>query len=238
MRFGFEFDDNNVGFDFKDYAENIDYGFVYTYDSYEGKSDFQKNIALRANKSNVKVKTALKRNVDGTVSTYNAVFTGIPKDYSDDGISVRSYICVDGMYFYSLVATYNLSDIKNYSDDDSADNDIKFDHIHEFVKTVYGPYCEKNGYTQYRCTGCNKTYSQDFTDPVGHGYHYTDFDNSLLNYQCIYCGKTLSKSNSNLPEFKKYINTQVKRGDDNMYLDLNNDRYVNAKDFALIKKNK
>ncbi len=30
LRFGFEFDENNIGFDFRKYAENIEYGFVYT----------------------------------------------------------------------------------------------------------------------------------------------------------------------------------------------------------------
>ncbi len=126
LRFGFEFDDNNIGFDFKDYAENIDYGFVYTYDSYEGKSDFQKNIALRANKSNVKVKTALKRTVDGTVSTYNAVFTGIPVEHINDEISARAYVNIDGMYFYSPVITRSYSSVANaVLNDDTVEQNIK-----------------------------------------------------------------------------------------------------------------
>ena len=126
LRFGFEFDDSNVGFDFKNYAKNIDYGFVYTYDSYEGKSDFQKNISLRANKNNVKVKVALKCNINGTVSTYNAVFTGIPTSHFDDKISARAYVNIDGMYFYSPVITRSYSSVANaVLNDDTVEQNIK-----------------------------------------------------------------------------------------------------------------
>lgn len=113
LRFGFEFDENNIAFDFKKYAENIDYGFVYTFDSYKNKNDFQKNYYLRANRNNVFVKSANKRNVEGTVSTYNAVFTNIPKDHLDDKISARAYVNIDGMYFYSPVVTRSYSSVAN-----------------------------------------------------------------------------------------------------------------------------
>lgn len=126
LRFGFEFDDNNIGFDFKNYAKNIDYGFVYTYDSFEGKSDFQKNIALRTTKNNVKVKPALKRTVDGTVSTYNAVFTGIPVEHINDEISARAYVNIDGMCFYSPVITRSYSSVANaVLNDDTVEQNIK-----------------------------------------------------------------------------------------------------------------
>ena len=105
LRFGFEFNENSIGFDFRKYAENIDYGFVYTYKSLNGLNDFQKNNSLRANDSTVYTKSANKRNVEGTVSTYNAVFTGITKDYYNNEITARAYVCIDGMYFYSPVIT-------------------------------------------------------------------------------------------------------------------------------------
>ena len=105
LRFGFEFDENNIGFDFKKYAENIDYGFVYTFNSLNGQNNFQKNLHFRANKTNALVKSAAKRNIDSTVSTYNAVFTGIPASHYADEISARAYVCIDGMYFYSPVVT-------------------------------------------------------------------------------------------------------------------------------------
>lgn len=112
LRFGFSFDENSIGFDFAKYADTVEYGFVYTYASFEGKNDFQINNSLRANsnKDNY-IKKAAKRNVDGSVSTYNAVFTGITKDYFDNDISARAYVNIDGMYFYSPVATRSFRDI-------------------------------------------------------------------------------------------------------------------------------
>lgn len=236
LRFGFEFDENNIAFDFKKYAESIDYGFVYTFDSYENKNDFQKNYYLRANRNNVFVKSANKRNVEGTVSTYNAVFTGITKDHYNNEITARAYVCIDGMYFYSPVVTYSLSSVSNYSDNSEADNDIKYDHIHSYVKKNIGPFCATKGYTMYECNGCGKSYIVDYIEPVGHKYKFVDAKNGLLNYQCPYCDNNITKSKSELPIFIDYVNTKAARGNDNMYLDLNNDGYINAKDYALLNK--
>ncbi|MDD6665660.1 MAG: S8 family serine peptidase [Eubacterium coprostanoligenes] len=113
LRFGFAFDEKSIGFDFKKYAQSIDYGFVYTFESLDDKNAFQINDYLRENNSKVFVKSSEKRNVDGTISTYNAVFTNIPKDHLDDKISARAYICIDGMYFYSPVVTRSYSSVAN-----------------------------------------------------------------------------------------------------------------------------
>lgn len=113
LRFGFAFDEKSIGFDFKKYAQSIDYGFVYTFESLDDKNAFQINDYLRENNSKVFVKSSEKRNVDGTVSTYNAVFTNIPKDHLDDKISARAYVCIDGMYFYSPVITRSYSSVAN-----------------------------------------------------------------------------------------------------------------------------
>ena len=236
LRFGFAFDENSIGFDFKKYAENIEYGFVYTYKSLNGLNDFQKNDSLRANDSTVYTKSANKRNVEGTVSTYNAVFTDIPAESAADGISVRSYFCIDGMYFYSPVVTYSLSSVSNYGDNSEADNDIKYDHIHSYVKKNIGPFCATKGYTMSECNGCGKSYIVDYIEPVGHKYKFVDAKNGLLNYQCPYCDNNITKSKSELPIFIDYVNTKAARGNDNMYLDLNNDGYINAKDYALLNK--
>lgn len=114
LRFGFSFDENSIGFDFTKCADTVEYGFVYTYASFEGKNDFQINYSLRANsdKDNY-IKKADKRNVEGTISTYNAVFTGITPSHFADEISARAYICIDGMYFYSPVVTRSYSSVAN-----------------------------------------------------------------------------------------------------------------------------
>lgn len=236
LRFGFTFDSSKIGFDFNEFAQNTEYGFVYSYNDFSGVSDSSKKERLRANKSNPLIKSADNRIVDGTVSTYNAVFTDIPAESAADGISVRSYFCIDGMYFYSPVVTYSLSSVSNYSDNSEADNDIKYDHIHSYVKKNIGPFCVTKGYTMYECNGCGKSYIVDYIEPVGHKYKFVDAKNGLLNYQCPYCDNNITKSKSELPIFIDYVNTKAARGNDNMYLDLNNDGYINAKDYALLNK--
>ena len=239
LRFGFEFDENNIAFDFKKYAENIDYGFVYTFDSYENKNDFQKNYYLRANRNNVFVKSANKRNVEGTVSTYNAVFTGITKDHYNNEITARAYVCIDGMYFYSPVITRSYSSASNADDYvgiEEADNDIVFVHEHSFVKSVIAPKCEEKGYTLYKCAKSNESYTENYIDALGHNYKLVSADNLKLTYKCSECDSTVTKTKSELPIFIDYVNTKVMRGNDNMYLDLNNDGYINAKDYALLNK--
>lgn len=239
LRFGFEFDENNIAFDFKKYAENIDYGFVYTFDSYENKNDFQKNYYLRANRNNVFVKSANKRNVEGTVSTYNAVFTGITKDHYNNEITARAYVCIDGMYFYSPVITRSYSSASSADDYvgiEEADNDIVYVHEHSFVKSVIAPKCEEKGYTLYKCAKCNESYTENYIDALGHNYKFVSADNSELTYKCSDCDSTVTKTKRELPIFIDYVNTKVVRGNDNMYLDLNNDGYINAKDYALLNK--
>lgn len=113
LRFGFAFDEKSIGFDFKKYAQSIDYGFVYTFESLDDKNAFQINDYLRENNSKVFVKSSEKRNVDGTISTYNAVFTNIPESHFDDKISARAYVNIDGMYFYSPVITRSYSSVAN-----------------------------------------------------------------------------------------------------------------------------
>lgn len=239
LRFGFEFNENSIGFDFRKYAENIDYGFVYTYKSLNGLNDFQKNDSLRANDSTVYTKSANKRNVEGTVSTYNAVFTGITKDHYNNEITARAYVCIDGMYFYSPVITRSYSSASNADDYvgiEEADNDIVFVHEHSFVKSVIAPKCEEKGYTLYKCAKCNESYTENYIDALGHNYKFLSADNLKLTYKCSDCDSTVTKTKSELPIFIDYVNTKVMRGNDNMYLDLNNDGYINAKDYALLNK--
>lgn len=244
LRFGFEFDENSIGFDFKKYAESIDYGFVYTYRSFEGQSDFQINDSLRVNNNTKNLKiTADNRNVEGTVSTYNAVFTGIPASYYDNEISARAYVCIDGMYFYSPVTTSSFSGVAASSDPDSKtdeisddDNEISyaFEHEHIFTKAVLAPTCEEKGCTVYTCEICGEIYSEDYVDELGHNYDFTGYSNGVCFYECTDCSKTDSRNTNELPEFIKYVNTKVTRGNENMYLDFHNDEFINAKDFAII----
>lgn len=126
LRFGFKLDDNNIGFDFKKYANTVDYGFVYTYKSLKDKDEDYINDFLQEFDDESLVKSATKRNVDGTVSTYNAVFTGIPAEHINDEISARAYVNIDGMYFYSPVVTRSYSSVANaVLNDDTVEQNIK-----------------------------------------------------------------------------------------------------------------
>lgn len=111
LRFGFKFDDNHIGFDFRKYADTVNYGFVYTFESLKNKDPLDINDQLKEFNDEVLVTSADKRNVEGSVSTYNAVFTGITKDYFDNDISARAFVNIDGMYFYSPVETNSFRDI-------------------------------------------------------------------------------------------------------------------------------
>lgn len=113
LRFGFKFDDNHIGFDFRKYADTVNYGFVYTFESLKNKDPLDINDQLKEFNDEVLVTSADKRNVEGSVSTYNAVFTGITKDYFDNDISARAYVNIDGMYFYSPVTTRSFNDVAN-----------------------------------------------------------------------------------------------------------------------------
>lgn len=236
LRFGFEFDDNNVGFDFRKYADNIDYGVVYTQTSFEGESDYQINDSFRINndKEN-RIRKADKRDITGTVSSYSAVITDIPEKYYDYKISARAYVNIDGMYFYSPVTTASLKGVKEYGNDVAYDNDIKFEeHEHSYKTAVFRPDCENSGYAVYTCKVCKERYTDNFVAALGHNYDFENYSGGKYYYKCTVCGKTDSKDINNLPIFINYVNTKVTRGNDNMYLDLNNDEFINIKDYAKI----
>ncbi len=143
------------------------------------------------------------------------------------------------MNFYSPVITRSFSSASNADDYvgiEEADNDIVFVHEHSFVKSLIAPKCEEKGYTLYKCAKCNESYTENYIDALGHNYKFVSADNSELTYKCSDCDSTVTKTKSELPIFIDYVNTKVVRGNDNMYLDLNNDGYINAKDYALLNK--
>jgi len=130
LRFGFIFDEKTLGFDISEY-ENLypkiskEYGFVYTYDEVS-ESEQEANTQVRNGADGTYTLEAAKRNVEGSVSHYNAVFTGIPASHYDSRISARAYICIDGMYFYSPVTTRSFNDVANaIVNDDTMDQNTR-----------------------------------------------------------------------------------------------------------------
>lgn len=234
LRFAFDFYNNNVGFDFAKYADTIDYGVVYTQNSFEGETDFQINQRFRINNNKEnRIRKADNRNINGTVSTYGAVLTDIPETYYDYKLSARAYVNIDGMYFYSPVTTTSLNDVKEYGNDEAYDNDIMFEeHEHSYKISLTRPDCENVGYTKYTCKVCKVSYSEDFIDALGHNYVFINYSDGSYSYTCSECDKTYIRDKNTLPEFGDYYQTKVSRGNDNMYLDFNKDKFINTNDYA------
>ena len=118
MRFGFSFDENQT--------DNVEeYGFVY---SYSQKDKFV------IGEDGVKKAPAQKTLTENNVTTFNLVFTGVPKSAYGQIVSVRAYAKIDGIYYYSDVLQRSFSGIANsVLNDDTISQDIK-DKINNILK--------------------------------------------------------------------------------------------------------
>lgn len=127
LRFGFQMNTQKLNlFDLLLSATNAEFGFVYTYDSLDGKTQEEQNQLLRAGKNGVHSKIGSNYNSSGFYFNYNAVFTGIPSNHLNDEISIRSYFCVDGMYFYSPVITRSYAEVaSSVLSDNSVEQGVK-----------------------------------------------------------------------------------------------------------------
>ena len=99
LRFGFNWD-NSTDFQAAHDEDNIEYGFVYVYE----RTD---DLTVKNGKKRVAEKRTDK---DGKTS-FNLVFTDIPKENYNTEISARAYVYIDGVYFYSDILTRSFSDV-------------------------------------------------------------------------------------------------------------------------------
>lgn len=99
LRFGFSW--NEIP-EIENLASDIEYGFIYHYNYDSVPYDSSKLTVENVGTDNIKQKTAvnLDNSTEGT-TVFNLVFTDIPASNYDTNISVRAYVCIDGMYFYS-----------------------------------------------------------------------------------------------------------------------------------------
>jgi hypothetical protein len=51
---------------------------------------------------------------------------------------------------------------------------------HNYIPNITTPTCSEKGYTTYKCSNCNDSYIDDYTDITGHNYN---------NGVCIYCNE-------------------------------------------------
>lgn len=109
LRFGFSWEAIP---EIEDLAANIEYGFIYHY-NYDNESFTSEELTVdNIGKDNIKMKKAV--NLDDSKenqTTFNLVFTNIPDDNQITNISVRAYVCIDGMYFYSNTLNGSFSEI-------------------------------------------------------------------------------------------------------------------------------
>ena len=96
--------------------------------------------------------------------------------------------------------------------------------------------CEKSGYLIYKCTKCEKleTVKQD---AYGHNYRFDHFENEeLLVYICEDCNNVKQMTPDEVLSIwgNEHINTVPTRGNDNQFLDVALDDFINAKDYAKI----
>lgn len=99
LRFGFSWDEIP---EIENLASDIEYGFIYHYNYDNTPYDSSQLTVENVGTDNIKQKTAynLDHSTEGT-TVFNLVFTDIPASNYDANISVRAYVCIDGMYFYS-----------------------------------------------------------------------------------------------------------------------------------------
>lgn len=99
LRFGFSW--NNIE-ELESIADSVEYGFVYSYEETD-------DLTIE----NGRKKVANKRIDHDGYTTFNLVFTNIPKANYDTKISARAYVCIDGMYFYSDIITRSFKGVAN-----------------------------------------------------------------------------------------------------------------------------
>lgn len=95
--------------------KNIDeYGFIYHY-NYDNEPFTSAELTVdNVGKDNIRLKKAV--NIEDSIenhSVFNLVFTNIPNTNHETNISVRAYICIDGIYFYSNTLNGSYKEVAN-----------------------------------------------------------------------------------------------------------------------------
>lgn len=120
LRFGFDWDEFSL---LEDIAESVEYGFVYTYSETDNLRIVRKDTT---NINTAKIKEAVNTTVNGKNTSFNLVFTNIPAANYDSIVSVRAYVCIDGMYFYSPIIQRSFSQVANaVIADEDIDDEVK-----------------------------------------------------------------------------------------------------------------
>ena len=124
LRFGFSWDEIP---EIEELASKVDYGFVYHY-NYDNEPYGSDKLTIdNVGIDNIKKKEAVNLDDSNDGKTvFNLVFTNIPDSNQNTNISVRAYVCIDGMYFYSNSLNGSFSEVSNLVlADEEIDNSTK-----------------------------------------------------------------------------------------------------------------
>ena len=123
LRFGFSYNESQT-----DKIE--EYGFVYT----NQNIDDTLLTCDNADDKNIIKFMAKNKITKNNITSFNLVFTGVPKSAYDMDITARAYVKVDGMYFYSDTLTRNFNQVANaVLADEEIDQNTK-DKLNDLLK--------------------------------------------------------------------------------------------------------
>lgn len=120
LRFGFNW--NNIE-EIEKYAENVEFGFIY---SINGVKNLSVKTVNGGSVKSVKVTNLIENNGS---TLFNLVIKNIPEKYRNQNVTVRAYVYIDGMYFYSNLLSGYYNDAENITVTDSAldsDTEVEF----------------------------------------------------------------------------------------------------------------
>ena len=123
LRFGFDWTRID---ELEDYADVVEYGFVVSYSDTD---------TLDIDNAQKKVK-ASKISQNGNKTDFNLVIKNIPPKQRDRVFSVRAYVNIDGLYFYSPIAKRSFNQVATaVINDDEVDDRVK-ESLAEIIKEV------------------------------------------------------------------------------------------------------
>ncbi|MBQ9517196.1 MAG: family 43 glycosylhydrolase [Eubacterium sp.] len=102
---------------------------------------------------------------------------------------------------------------------------------HQFFKTTAAPTCTDNGYDAYTCTACGETYTDNFTQKLGHDLDITA-TNASSHFRMTCSRGDLDKSFA----FADYVNAEPGDNNYDADIDLNGDGIINGRDLAALKE--
>lgn len=111
---------------------------------------------------------------------------------------------------------------------------------HQYYKYEQAQSCTDDGYVQYKCNLCGDEYKTDYQYAYGHRFKCTD--TQAIGFKCENCGAEETKTPRELLAMwdVNFVNKPPEPTivNNSSYFELNNDGIINAKDFAIINKQK